>query len=203
MSIRAVIFDIGGVLEITPRTGWEAVWEGVLGLQPGELNARVRHVWVGGSYEGWTEEQVERGIAETLGLDDAQLAAFMKDMWDDYLGTPNTELIEYFRGLRGKYITGIISNSFAGARRMEQERYGFCDLCDSIVYSHEELVKKPDPAIFERGFERFGVQPHEMIFLDDVDVIVDAARAMGIHAIQFRSNEQAIGDIEACLAANS
>ncbi len=27
MTIRAVVFDIGGVLEITPDTGWQVKWE--------------------------------------------------------------------------------------------------------------------------------------------------------------------------------
>jgi hypothetical protein len=35
MAIRAVVFDIGGVLEITPRTGWDEKWEARLHLKPG------------------------------------------------------------------------------------------------------------------------------------------------------------------------
>src|SRR5215213_502992 len=183
MAIRVVAFDIGGVLEITPKTEWEKKWEADLQLKPGEFDEKLRSVWIGGSYGGFTEEQVEQGVAEALGLDEVQLGAFMKNLWDEYLGTPNTELIDYFASLRPRYKTGIISNSFAGARRMEQDRYRFCDLCDDIVYSHEELVKKPDVQIFERAFERFGCEPSEMIFLDDVDMIVAAASQLGIHAI--------------------
>ena len=40
MAIRAVVFDIGGVLEITPRTGWEEKWEARLHVKPGELPNR-------------------------------------------------------------------------------------------------------------------------------------------------------------------
>jgi hypothetical protein len=45
----------------------------------------------------------------------------MAEMWEEYLGTPNVELIDWFRDLRPRYRTGIIS-SFVGAREREQER---------------------------------------------------------------------------------
>ena len=58
---------------------------------------------------------------------------------------PNTELIEYARGLRPRYRTGILSNSFVGAREREQAAYGFEDLVDEIVYSHEAGIASPIP----------------------------------------------------------
>ena len=41
MTIEAVAFDIGGVLEITPDMGVTGMWESRLGLGPGELNKRM------------------------------------------------------------------------------------------------------------------------------------------------------------------
>ena len=202
MAIKAVVFDIGGVLEITPRTGWEKRWETRLGLQPGGLNGRLMQVWKDGSVGEISSEEVERRVAEILGLDRTQLEAFMGDLWDEYLGELNVELARYFASLRPRYKTAIISNSFAGARDKEHERYGFGDLCDLIIYSHEEGMKKPERRIFELAGKRLGVQPQEMVFLDDVEDSVDAARELGIHAVLFRNTGQAIADIEACLAAS-
>jgi putative hydrolase of the HAD superfamily len=48
MAIRAVVFDIGGVLEITPDLGVTPMWEIRLGLPAGKLNERMRDAWVGG-----------------------------------------------------------------------------------------------------------------------------------------------------------
>jgi hypothetical protein len=45
MTIRAVVFDIGGVLEITPDTGMTEKWEARLHLKPGELNEQLMDVW--------------------------------------------------------------------------------------------------------------------------------------------------------------
>ncbi len=53
MAIRAVVFDIGGVLELdvieTVDIGLDARWEQRLGLQPGELDRRMAPVWRAGS----------------------------------------------------------------------------------------------------------------------------------------------------------
>ena len=52
MTIQAVVFDIGGVLEITPDLGVTGMWESRLGLGPGELNKRMYDVWRGGGQQG-------------------------------------------------------------------------------------------------------------------------------------------------------
>lgn len=201
MAIKAVVFDIGGVLEITPETGWEEEWEARLGLGPRGLRERLGSVWRGGSIGTVSAEEVERRTGEILGLDRAQVDAFMHDLWEDYLGMLNSELAAYFASLRPRYVTAILSNSFVGAREREQERYGFGDMCDLIVYSHEEGIQKPDRRIFELLCERLGVRPEEVVFLDDVEESVAAAQALGIHAILFKDTRQAIEDIEACLVS--
>ena len=202
VAIRAVVFDIGGVLEITPRTGWVGRWEAQLGLPAGGLMARLGEVWRAGSVGSISEAEVERRTGELLGLDRAQLDAFMADLWAEYLGTLNAELAAYFAGLRPRYQTAILSNSFVGAREKEQARYGFGDLCDLIIYSHEVGMQKPDRRIYALTCARLGVEPGEAIFLDDVEAAVAAAREFGMRAILFRDNAQAIADIEACLAAD-
>jgi epoxide hydrolase-like predicted phosphatase len=117
----------------------------------------------------------------------------------EYLGTPNTELIAYFASLRPRYQTAILSNSFVGAREREHAAYAFGDLCDLIVYSHEEGMQKPDPRFYALLPARLHVQPHEILFLDDVEMCITGARACGIHAILYQNNRQAIADIESYL----
>ncbi len=116
MAIKAVVFDIGGVLEITPSLGVNQKWEQIFQLEPGEFDQKLMDVWRGGSWGTMTEAEVYQNIRDLIGMTEAQLQEFIADLWCEYLGTPNTELIEYFRGLRGRYKTGIISNSFVGAR---------------------------------------------------------------------------------------
>ena len=202
MAIRAVVFDIGGVLEITPDLGVTRQWETRLGLVNGELDERMYDAWRGGSIGTITLDDVHQALRDRLGLDERQLAAFMADLWREYLGTPNTELIEYVRQLRPRYRTGILSNSFVGAREREQQAYGFEDLVDEIVYSHESGMSKPDPRIYALACTRLDVRPPETAFVDDADACVAGALEAGLHSIRFRDNAQAIAAIEALLSSS-
>jgi FMN phosphatase YigB (HAD superfamily) len=214
MAIRAVVFDIGGILEIVPEGGdptrrfpdMIARWDERLALPPGELDKRLTQMGERLSAAGkdgaigtCTEEEWLAELRLVSGMDDARIDAFMRDFWDVYCGGPNTELIAYFQSLRPRYRTALLSDSFVGARREEEARFGFAALTDLIVYSHEEGMSKPDPRIYERTWQRLGVQPHEMIFLDDAEPNILAARECGIQAIHFHDNAQAIAEIEACL----
>ena len=200
MSIQAVVFDIGGVLEVTPSLGVTEMWESRLGLDPGEINRRMDDIWLGGGIGTISEHDVHQALAERLGLDEPQLEEFMGWIRREYLGTANTELIEYARRLRPRYRTGILSNSFVGAREREQAAYGFEDLVDEVIYSHECGMSKPDPGIYRLACERLRVEPAQMAFLDDYGPCVEGARRAGIHAVLYQDSAQAIRDIERLLA---
>src|SRR5260370_24720952 len=169
MAIRAVVFDIGGVLEITPRTGWVEKWEAHLHLKPGELDERLMDVCKDGSSGNISEEEVEQSVGEIMGMDQGQVEALMADLWEEYLGELNVELAAYFASLRPRYQTAILSNSFSGARSKEQERYHFAEICDLLIYSHAEVIAKPERGFFELTCERLGVQPAQRVFLDDFE----------------------------------
>jgi putative hydrolase of the HAD superfamily len=200
MAVQGVLFDVGGVLEVTPSLGVGPSWEVRLGLAPGELDERLADVWAAGELGTISLDDVHRAVGDRLGLAPVRVEAFMDDLWTEYLGTLNEELTGYLARLRPRLRTGILSNSFVGAREREAERYGFDKLVDVLLYSHEIGVAKPDPASYELAWQRLGVPPAELVFLDDSPVCVDAAAALGVQAILFRDTAQAIADIEACLA---
>jgi epoxide hydrolase-like predicted phosphatase len=196
MAIRAVVFDIGGVLQIVSDLGVNRSWEARLGLPPGAIQERTSDLAAQGAIGATTWANVENEIRDRLGLDPAQLAAYTDDLWCEYLGVANTELIEYAGRLRPRYRTGILSNSFVGAREREQAAFGFDDLVDELVYSHEVGMSKPDPRVFALTCERLNVRPEEMIFVDDWEDAVAGARSAGIHAIHYQDNSQVITEIE-------
>jgi putative hydrolase of the HAD superfamily len=186
--VRAVVFDIGGVLEITPFK---------LARPPGGPDVRLEDGWAGGAVGAISEADVHRRIGEILGLDEPGVDAFMADLWTEYLGTLNAELAEFFGNLRPRFQTAILSNSFVGAREKEQELYGFEELTDLIVYSHEVGMSKPDPRIYHLTCDRLGVTPDEALFVDDVPEYVAAAQAIGMRGVRYLDNAQTIADIEA------
>jgi epoxide hydrolase-like predicted phosphatase len=199
MTIEAVVFDIGGVLEITPSLALTESWEARLGLDAGEINRRMQDIWSAGGIGTISEAGVHEALAERLGFDERQVGDFMGWLWREYLGSANTELIEYARRLRPRYRTGILSNSFVGAREREQAAYGFEGLVDEIVYSHECGLSKPDPAIYALACERLHAVPAQTVFVDDYEPYVTGAREAGLHAVLYQDNAQAIRDLAALL----
>jgi putative hydrolase of the HAD superfamily len=203
MGIRAVGFDIGSVLErVEPAGRWLARWRAELRMTEPEFAAALASVDPEGAAEtgGLTEAQYLDRYAAALGLSEAQRADFAADWWDWYCGELDTELVAFAASLRPRVRTGILSNSADGARREEQRRYGFEQLADVIVYSHEAGVAKPDPRAFLLLCEELQVAPEELVFLDDVPGHIDAARALGIHGIVHVSTPESIAAIEALLA---
>jgi FMN phosphatase YigB (HAD superfamily) len=95
--------------------------------------------------------------------------------------------------------TGILSNSFVGAREREQDRYGFEDRCDVIAYSHEIGVMKPDPTAYTRSVTSSRSSHARRSFSTTSRSCVAGAEAVGMKAVRFRDNEQAIAEIEARL----
>ncbi|MFE0732981.1 HAD family hydrolase [Streptomyces antibioticus] len=195
MDSRCVILDIGGVLELTPETGWVGRWERRLGLPTGAVHERLGEVWEAGSVGAVSEPEVRDQVADRLRLDAVDVEAFMADLWAEYLGTPNNELIAYVRGLRSRCGLGILSNSFVGAREREVAAYHFDELVEQIVYSHEIGVCKPAPRAFEVTCARLGVRPEDCLFVDDVAVNVEAAQAVGMQAHLFEENAGTIARI--------
>jgi putative hydrolase of the HAD superfamily len=180
--------------------GFVARWIAKLGLTEDEFSERVKQAgWETAGTGGVSEEEMFQNLCLACAMNEMQSAEFIEDFWTVYLGTPNIEITEYFRALRPRYQTAMLSNSGPGARRREQERYGFEDLTDLIVYSHEEGIEKPDRRIYELTWQRLGIQPEEMIFVDDAPPNIEAARALGIHGILFQNTAQVITEIEALL----
>ena len=197
MPIRAIILDIGGVLEHTPDLGTAARWEPEFGA--GWVN-HVDAVFRAGELGQITLDEVHERSVAALGVPADRFAAYMADVWVEYIGTYNTEIADYWRARRAEgYATAIISNSFVGAREREEEAYRFSELTDLIVYSHEVGMKKPDPGIYELCLSRLGMRPEETVFVDDVEDNCAAARALGMAAVHFRDTAQAIRDLDALL----
>jgi len=197
--IRAVVLDIGSVLEIIDDAVFPAPFEQRHGLPTGAVHRASSFPGNAGIGE-LSEAQVRAHWRDQLRLSDAQADELMADYWRWYVGTLDQELFDWFAAQRPARKTGIVSNSGPGAREAERH-WGFEAITDDIVYSHEVGLQKPDPRIFALAAERLGVRPEEIVFLDDVEGHVEAARAVGYRGVVHRSTPASIAEIEALIAA--
>ena len=190
MSLKAVIFDFGGVLVRTRSQHLRQTWEQRLGLRPGEASELVfggesgraaQHGWISDA-EHWSF------IQRRLGLDDATLAQFRRDFFaEDGI---DTDLLAYIDRLRSGYQVGLLSNASTSARRFFTES-GIAAHFDAITISGEEGVMKPDARIYRIALGCLDVKPNEAVFVDDFNENVIAARALGMAGVHFADPQQA------------
>lgn len=113
---------------------------------------------------------------------------------------PNTELFDYIRTrLKPRYKIGLLSN--AGADRLEA-LFGRenTQLIDAASLSYETGFVKPDERAYRNIADRLGVEVSECIFVDDQPRYCRAAEDVGMRAVEYRSVEQCIRDIDRLLA---
>ena len=197
--IKAVVLDIGSVLEVIDDSVFPAPFERRHGLTPGSVGTGVAGLPGDAATGQVTEAQVRSHWQHQLGLTDEQADELMVDYWRWYVGTLDQQLFDWFAGQRPARRTGILSNSGPGAREAER-RWGFEAITDDIVYSHEVGLLKPDPEIFLLAARRLGVAPAEVVFLDDVEGHVLAARDVGFHAVVHRTTAESILELDRIIA---
>jgi putative hydrolase of the HAD superfamily len=114
---------------------------------------------------------------------------------------PNEPMIEHMRSLRARgYRMAICTNNVREWEPLWRSKLPVDEIFDVVVDSAFVGVRKPDPEIYEMTLARLGVAPRAALLVDDVDVNCDAARRLGMQAVQYHSSEQAIAEIEAALA---
>jgi putative hydrolase of the HAD superfamily len=113
---------------------------------------------------------------------------------------PNERLIDYMRQLRGRgYKMAICTNNIREWEARWRAILPVDEIFDVVVDSAFVGSRKPEPRIYEITLERLGAPPEAALLVDDVEVNCEGARSLGIHAIRFRSTDQAIGEIETAL----
>jgi epoxide hydrolase-like predicted phosphatase len=201
MAIRAVAFDVGGVLEqVAPIGSLLGSWRVRLGLHGSAFQAAMASISLQGTVTGAQDEaEVRRQYRQALRLTADQADQFMTELWDWYCGELDTELFDWALSLRPRYRTAIVSNSGDGARREEFRRYPLAGNFDPVIYSHEVGLAKPDPRIYLLLCERLGLAPSEVAFLDDVPANIEAACELGIHGVLHRSAAESIAALSSLL----
>jgi putative hydrolase of the HAD superfamily len=198
MSIRAVFFDLGGVIV---RTEYQAPRQQLaerLGMEYDDLSKIVFDSETGAqasigtitALQHW-ESVMKRLKRPPTELESIRDEFFAGDIID-------RQLLEFLRSLRGKQTTGLISNAWSDLRDyMVREK--MADAFDHIIISAEVGVAKPDPKIFKIALEQAGVSPNEAVFVDDFYANIEGCEQVGIKGIHFKDAESTLQQLKALL----
>ncbi len=116
---------------------------------------------------------------------------------------PNGPMIDFIRGLRARGVrAALLTNNVREWEPLWRSKLPEIDeLFELVVDSAFVGLRKPDPAIFTLTLDRLGgVEPERCVFVDDLDVNCEAARALGMAAVRFETAGQAIPEIESALS---
>ncbi len=202
-TIRAVLFDFGGVLTTSPFDAFSR-YEAEHGLPDGfirSLNATDHHENAWARLER-SEITLGRFIelfeaeAEAAGqrLDGAAVISLLR-------GEIRPAMVRAVERCKERYLLGLLTNNFLleEAGRGDGPVAEVLGLFDAVVESSRVGVRKPERRFFEIACEALGIEPHEAVFLDDLGVNLKPARAMGMRTIKVAGESEALAELEAVL----
>jgi putative hydrolase of the HAD superfamily len=117
---------------------------------------------------------------------------------------PNQPMIELMRELKGRGLRmALLTNNVREWEPLWRTMVPIDDLFEVVVDSAFVGCRKPEPEIYEIILERLGVAAGGCLFIDDVEGNCEAARELGMAAVHFQANEQAIAEIRASVEAST
>lgn len=184
--IKAIIFDVGGVLVRTKEPTFRQQLEAELGLSAGEAEYLVFNSEMGrkAQHGEISTLQLWAWLADHLSLSEQRLIHFQLQFFAGDRLDP--EMVALIHTLRGSYQTAIISNAADNLLDNVTNIYPMASAFELIVGSAYEGIMKPDTRIFTRTLDRLGREPEEAVFVDDFLHNVEAARSIGMAAIHFQ-----------------
>ncbi|HNK63208.1 MAG TPA: HAD family phosphatase [Anaerolineales bacterium] len=198
MTIRAVFFDFGGVLQ---RTEYQAPRQQLaqrFGMDYDDIDKLVfggesaRRASVGEI----TEDVHWASVLKRLKRPDSE----MQSIKDEFFAGDviDHELVEFIRSLGRKVHVGLISNAWDGMRPF-LEKSGLIELFATVIISAEVGVMKPEAKIYHLALEQAQVQANEAVFVDDVPVNIEACEKVGMKGVLFKNQQDAVKQLKQIL----
>ena len=196
--MTAVVFDVGNVLY-----GWDP--ESFLVRQIADDEARLQFIEDTDLY-GWHEtldggrpfDEAAAELSETFPAY-ADLISAWGERFGETITDPVPGVHAIVEALDARHVPLFAITNFSADfwRPFRAREDAFFSRFRDIVVSGEEKLLKPDPAIYFRALDRFGLKPAEALFVDDRAINVEGARAVGMQAHLFTTAEDLRARLEA------
>jgi putative hydrolase of the HAD superfamily len=196
-----VVFDLGGVVlrwqprEFLPRLlpSYATDAESTRALMAGIFQS-FGGDWAEFDRGALDAKTLATRIATRTGIPASEAARLIDAIPDELQPLPETlALIDHLHAQGTRLF--FLSNMPAPYADLLEARHAFFSRFEFGLFSARVGCIKPDPAIFTLAQTRFGLPASQLLFIDDVQHNVDAARAVGWRAIRFESAERCRDEI--------
>ena len=185
--IRAIFTDLGGVCL---SNGWDSETR-KKAAKHFELDFKemeARHQMIAGIYE-------EGKLSIDVYLDFVvfnQKREFHRETFITYMkaqSTPYPDMLELYRQIKTTHGTRMIALSNEGRELAEHRiaKFELPNLIDTFIVSSFIGFRKPDPNIFKIALDIAQVAPQEIVYIDDREMLAEAAAKMGLKCLWHRS----------------
>ncbi len=198
-KIKAVIFDMGGVLlKTADATAREAI------AQRFGVSRRALEAFVFSSESSLQSEEGKLSDVEHWHNVMRHFGQPVHDhiqLYNEYFAGDHIDqrLLDFAASLKPRYQLALLSNAWENARALLSQRFDFLDIFDISIFSYEVKARKPDPAAYHAILNKMAVEPDEAIFIDDVEENVKGARAVGMRALRFAETDDTIATLKTIL----
>ncbi|HZB39597.1 MAG TPA: HAD-IA family hydrolase [Ilumatobacter sp.] len=199
--IRAVFWDFGGVILASPFDAFNE-YERANGLPVDFIrgvNSRDPHTnaWARFERREVTATEFDALFAEESELHGHRVTG--ADVIAMLSGAVRPEMVRALDGvIAAGYLTACLTNNVESDESRPEVDEVMARF-HHVIESRHVGLRKPEPAFYELACTTAGVEPHEVVFLDDLGINLKPARAMGMTTIKVVSPDQAIADLEAAL----
>ena len=188
-NIDTIIFDLGGVLiDWNPEYVYLDVFKGDREKMKWFFDTICTNDWNENQDAGYplskaTEEQV------TLFPEHEELIRMYYGRWEEMLGDAIDDTVTILEQLidSNKYKVVALTNWSHETFPVALRKFEFLHWFEGIIVSGEEKTRKPFKDIYELTLNRFQIKPENSIFIDDNLRNIEAAKALGINSIHFKS----------------
>lgn len=192
-----IVFDLGGVV-----VSWEPAALVSGAFADPAVQAKVCREILG--HADWLaldrgtlplQDAIVRGAARA-GLPVPEVAEFLYQVPAALVPIPDTVALLYRLKEKGHRLFCLSNMHVASIEHLEKA-YAFWDVFEGKVISCRIHLIKPEPAIYAHLLEKHKLKGPETIFIDDVEVNLQAAAQFGIRTIQFENPAQCEGRLQA------
>jgi len=180
-DIKAIIFDLDGVLVNMPEGHYEAL-NRALGLFGARIEEREHYDFFNGLPTRKKLETLEKQNRLPLGLRDTINSIkqkYTKEIIPSYC-TPDHSKNILLKHLKQKgYLLACCSNSTRDTLHLMLQSAQLFDYFDLIIGNDEVVNPKPHPEIYHTAMQRFNVHPKECLIIEDSPHGIAAAQESG------------------------